>query len=52
LRVGLRFRCKNLTSNQNVPVYDLTEIDNYLGHRDPKHTVHYTRVAGGHFEGL
>jgi type 1 fimbriae regulatory protein FimB len=24
----------------------------YLGHRDPKHTVHYTRVAAGRFEGL
>jgi hypothetical protein len=21
-------------------------------HRDPKHTVHYTRVAAGRFEGL
>jgi hypothetical protein len=24
----------------------------YLGHRDPKHTVHYPRVAAGRFEGL
>ena len=24
----------------------------YLGHRDPKHTVRYTRVAGRRFEGL
>jgi hypothetical protein len=23
-----------------------------LGHCDPKHTVHYTRVAAGRFEGL
>jgi len=23
-----------------------------LGHRDPKHTAHYTRVAGRRFEGL
>ena len=23
-----------------------------LGHRDPKHTVHYTRVAASRFEGL
>src|ERR1700688_45932 len=23
-----------------------------LGHRDPKHTVHYTRVAAGRFEGF
>ena len=27
-------------------------IQDYLGHRDPKHTVHYTRVAGVRFEGL
>ena len=23
-----------------------------LGHRDPKHIAHYTRVAGHRFEGL
>ena len=27
-------------------------IQDYLGHRDPKHTVHYTRVAAVRFEGL
>jgi type 1 fimbriae regulatory protein FimB len=27
-------------------------MQDYLGHRDPKHTAHYTRVAGHHFEGL
>lgn len=27
-------------------------IQDYLGHRDPKHTVRYTRVAGYRFEGL
>ncbi|MGE3424843.1 MAG: tyrosine-type recombinase/integrase [Dehalococcoidia bacterium] len=32
--------------------YDLRLIQNYLGHRDPKHAVHYTRVAGVRFEGL
>jgi site-specific recombinase XerD len=32
--------------------YDLRLIQDYLGHRDPKHTVHYTRVAAGRFEGL
>lgn len=32
--------------------YDLRLIQDYLGHRDPKHTVHYTRVASHHFEGL
>jgi hypothetical protein len=25
---------------------------NYLGHRDPKHRVRYTRTAGKRFEGL
>lgn len=32
--------------------YDLRLIQDYLGHRDPKHTVHYTRVAGSRFNGL
>ena len=27
-------------------------IQDYLGHRDPKHTVHYTRTASYRFEGL
>jgi hypothetical protein len=27
-------------------------MQDYLGHRDPKHTVHYTRVASRRFEGL
>jgi integrase len=31
---------------------DLRLIQDYLGHRDPKHTVRYTRVAGYRFEGL
>ena len=31
---------------------DLRTMQDYLGHRDPKHTVHYTRVAGRQFEGL
>lgn len=26
--------------------------NSYLKHRDPRHTVHYTRVAAGRFEGL
>ena len=25
-------------------------MQDYLGHRDPKHTAHYTRVAGHRFE--
>lgn len=31
---------------------DLRTIQDSLGHRDPKHTVHHTRVAGVRFEGL
>jgi type 1 fimbriae regulatory protein FimB len=31
---------------------DLRTMQDYLGHRDPKHTAHYTRVAGSRFEGL
>ena len=27
-------------------------IQDYLGHRSLRHTVHYTRVAGRRFEGL
>ena len=27
-------------------------MQDYLGHRDPKHTVKYTRIAGRRFEGL
>ncbi len=30
---------------------DLQLIQDYLGHPDPKHTVHYTRTAAGRFEG-
>jgi type 1 fimbriae regulatory protein FimB len=32
--------------------YDLRLIQDYLGHRDPRHTVHYTRIAGSRFEGI
>ena len=28
---------------------DLRTMQDYLGHRDPKHTAHYTRVAGHRF---
>jgi type 1 fimbriae regulatory protein FimB len=31
---------------------DLRTMQDYLGHRDPKHTSHYTRVAGHRFDGL
>lgn len=32
--------------------HDLRLIQDYLGHRDPRHTVHYTRTNGRRFEGL
>ena len=32
--------------------HDLRLIQDYLGHRDPRHTVRYTRIAGSRFEGL
>ena len=31
---------------------DLRTMQDYLGHRDPKHRAHYTRLAGQRFEGL
>jgi type 1 fimbriae regulatory protein FimB len=45
----LRHSCGFYLANRG---YDLRLIQDYLGHRDPKHTVHYTRVAGNRFEGL
>jgi type 1 fimbriae regulatory protein FimB len=32
--------------------HDLRLIQDYLGHRDPRHTVHYTRISGRRFEEL
>jgi type 1 fimbriae regulatory protein FimB len=31
---------------------DLRTMQDYLGHRDPRHTVHYSRISGRRFEGL
>jgi len=45
----LRHACGFYLANQG---YDLRFVQDYRGHRDPKHTVHYTRVAGLRFEGL
>ena len=45
----LRHSCGFFLANQG---HDLRLIQDYLGHRDPKHTGHYTRVAGSRFEGL
>ncbi len=45
----LRHSCGFALANRG---YDLRLIQDYLGHRDPRHTVHYTRVAGNRFEGI
>ena len=45
----LRHSCGFYLANQG---YDLRLIQDYLGHRDPKHTVRYTRVASVRFEGI
>src|ERR1700694_5868009 len=45
----LRHSCGYYLANTGV---DLRTMQDYLGHRDPKHTVHYTRIAGRRFEGL
>src|SRR5258708_5373227 len=45
----LRHSCGYYLANTGV---DLRTMQDYLGHRDPKHTVHYTRVAGRRFAGL
>ena len=45
----LRHSCGYYLANAG---YDMRLIQDYLGHRDPKHTAHYTRVAGHRFEGL
>jgi type 1 fimbriae regulatory protein FimB len=57
-RAGLAFRvhphmlrdgCGYALANRG---YDLSLIQDYLGHRDPKHTTRYTRTAANRFEGL
>jgi type 1 fimbriae regulatory protein FimB len=45
----LRRSCGFYLANRG---YDLRLIQDCLGHRDPKHTVHSTRIAGRRFEGL
>lgn len=45
----LRHSCGFSLANRG---YDLRLIQDYLGHRDPRHTVRYTRTAAGRFEGL
>jgi type 1 fimbriae regulatory protein FimB len=45
----LRHSCGFALANRG---YDLRLIQDYLGHRDPRHTAHYTRVAASRFDGL
>lgn len=45
----LRHGCGYALANRG---YDLRLIQDYLGHRDPKHTTRYTRTAAHRFENL
>jgi type 1 fimbriae regulatory protein FimB len=45
----LRHGCGYALANRG---YDLRVIQDYLGHRDPKHTTRSTRTAAHRFEGL
>ena len=45
----LRHACGYALANQG---HDLRTIQDYLGHRDPKHTAVYTRTAAKRFENL
>ena len=45
----LRHSCGFYLANSGQ---DLRLIQDYLGHRDVRHSVRYTRVAGRRFEGL
>jgi type 1 fimbriae regulatory protein FimB/type 1 fimbriae regulatory protein FimE len=44
----LRHSCGYCLADQGT---DLRTMHDYLGHRDPKHTAHYTRVAGHRLRG-
>ena len=45
----LRHGCGYHLANEG---YDTRLIQDYLGHRDPRHTARYTRTAARRFEGL
>jgi site-specific recombinase XerD len=45
----LRHSCGYALANKGT---DMRTIQDYLGHRDPRHTAHYTRTASHRFEGL
>jgi type 1 fimbriae regulatory protein FimB len=45
----LRHSCGFTLANKGA---DFRAIQDYLGHRDPRHTTRYTRTASHRFEGL
>lgn len=45
----LRHSCGFALANRG---HDLRLIQDYLGHRDPRHTAHYTRTAAHRFDAL
>ena len=45
----LRHACGYKLANDGMPQRALQD---YLGHRDPKHTAHYSRISERRFEGL
>ncbi len=45
----LRHSCGYCLANNGTPE---RVVQDYLGHRDPKHTARYTRTAANRFEGL
>jgi site-specific recombinase XerD len=45
----LRHSCGYRLANQET---DIRLMQDLLGHRDPKHTAHYSRTAAARFEGL
>ena len=45
----LRHSCGYALANKGQ---DTRVIQDYLGHKDPRHTAHYTRTASHRFEGL
>jgi site-specific recombinase XerD len=45
----LRHSCGYRLANQGT---DIRVMQDLLGHRDPKHTAHYSRTAAARFEGL
>ncbi len=45
----LRHSCGYYMANKGT---DLRTMQDYLGHRDPKHTVIYTQISGSRFESI